>query len=104
MLVEFVGNKAQMASNKHFNGQFNEQQMKGIAMLIIKKAEYIGTSDRANAGHTPARIIWSSFNGTMYALVIDGKDIKKNKATIISMYDVNNVEVKAKRFGMKKVG
>ena len=105
MLIEFVGNKAQMASAKHFNGAFSEAQMKQLAAKVIKNATHIGTSDRANAGHTPAKIIWGTFNNTTFAIVADGKDIKKNKVTIVSFYDVNEstTEVKAKRFGMKKV-
>ena len=57
MIIEFVGNKAQMASAKHFNGAFSEAQMKQLAAKVIKNATHIGTSDRANAGHTPAKII-----------------------------------------------
>lgn len=96
--------KANEASNKHFNGKLTAAQMNQLAGKIIMNAEYVGKSDRANGSHAVARIIWSTINGTMFAVVIDGKDIAKGIATVVSMYDVHNVEVKAKRFGMKKVG
>ena len=96
--------KAIEASNKHFNGELNLAQMTSLASMIIRKAEYVGKSDRANAGHTVARIVWATINGTMFAVVLDGKDIAKGIATVVSIYDVHNVSVKAKRFNMKKVG
>jgi len=103
MLVEFVGKKASIASEKHFNGKKTEAEMKLLVLKVIKNAEYVGKSDRANAGHTVARIIWGTVDGVLYGIVIDGNDIKKNKATVVSFYDVHNAEHKAKRFGMKKV-
>ena len=95
--------KAIEASNKHFNGKLDVSMMVALASKIIRNAEYVGKSDRANGTHAVSRIVWSTINGTMYSVVIDGKDISKGIATIISIYDVHNVEVKAQRFGMKKV-
>ena len=97
--------KAMMASDKHFNSQYTAEEMTTIATFLIKRAEYVGKSDRSNGSYAPAKIIWSVYNGTTYAMVIDSKDIKKGVATIISFYDVNEStkEHKAKRFGMKKV-
>ena len=105
MIIEFVGNKANMASQKHFNGAFTEAQMKQLAMKIIKNATHTGVSDRANAGHTPAKIIWGDINNTTFAIVIDSKDIKKNKVTIVSFYDVNEATraTKMSRFNMKAI-
>lgn len=104
MQVEFIGNKARMASDKHFGGKLDEAQMKRLVVMIIKNATHTGKSDRANAGHSVSRIIWGVVGGITLSVVLDGEDIKKNKATVISMYDVHNVEIKAKRFNMKKVG
>ncbi len=95
--------KAIEASTKHFGGKFDSKQMNQLAAKIIMNAEYVGVSDRANKGHTTARIIWSTIDGVMFAVILDGNDLKNNKATVVSMYDVHNVEVKAKRFNMKKV-
>ena len=95
--------KAIEASDKHFNGKYTVAQMNQLAAKIIMNAEYVGQSDRANKGHTVAKIVWSTLNGVVFAVVIDGKDIAKGIATVISMYDVRNVETKAKRFKMKKV-
>ena len=97
--------KAMMASDKHFNSQYTKSEMTTIATFLIKRAEYVGVSDRSNGSYAPAKIIWSVYQGTTYAMVIDSKDIKKGVATIISFYDVNEStkEHKAKRFGMKKV-
>ena len=97
--------KAMMASDKHFDSKYTKSEMTTIASFLIKRAEYVGKSDRCNGKYDPAKIIWSVFNGTTYAIVIDSKDIKKGIATIISFYDVNEStkEHKAKRFGMKKV-
>ena len=103
MRVEFVGNKARMASEKHFGGKLDDAQMKLLVIKVIKNAKYVGVSDRANAGHTPARIIWGEYNNTLFAVVIDGEDVKKGKATVVSFYDVQNAETKAKRFNMKEV-
>ena len=103
MRVEFVGNKAKMASEKHFGGKLTEAQMKLLVIKVIKNATHVGESDRANAGHTTAKIIWGEYNNTLFGMVVDGKDIKKNLVTVISFYDVHNPEVKAKRFNMKKV-
>ncbi len=103
MRIEFIGQKAEMASAKHFNNKLSTAQMKQLANKIIVNAEYVGKSDRSNGSHEPAKIIWSTIAGITMAIVIDSKDIRKNKATIISMYDVRNVEVKAKRFNMKRI-
>ena len=106
MRVQWATNeKAMMASNKHFNGDYTPEEMTTIATLLIKRTEYVGQSDRSNGNYEPAKIIWSIYQGTTYALVIDSKDIKKGIATIISFYDVNEKtkEHKAKRFGMRKV-
>ncbi len=103
MRIEFIGKKAEMASSKHFGGKLTADQMKKIAEMIIRSPEYIGESDRSNGRFPPAKIIWSTISGITMSIVIDSNDIAKNQATIISMYDVRNVEVKAKRFGMKKV-
>ena len=45
MIIEFVGNKAQMASAKHFNGAFSEAQMKQLAAKVIKNATRISILD-----------------------------------------------------------
>ena len=106
MRVQWATNeKAMMASNKHFSGSYTPEEMTTIATFLLKRAEYVGKSDRSNGKYDPARIIWSIYQGTTYAIVIDSKDIKKGIATIISFYDVNEStkEHKAKRFGMKKV-
>ena len=106
MNVRFAtDHKAMEASSKHFNSKLNIAQMRQVAALIIKKATYVGKSDRANAGHSVARIVWSEINGTTYAVVLDGNDVKRNIATVVSMYDVTeeSKETKIKRFNMKKV-
>ena len=106
MRVQWATNeKAIMASSKHFNNQYTPNEMTTIATYLIKRAEYVGQSDRSNGNYAPAKIIWSIYQGTTYAMVIDSKDIKKGIATIISFYDVteSTKEHKAKRFGMKKV-
>ena len=106
MRVQWATNeKAMMASTKHFNGQFNTKEMTTIATAMIKKASMIGTSDRSNGNYAPAKIVWATFNGTKYAVVLDSKDIKKGIATIISFYDINPSTEAAKvaRFSMKKV-
>ena len=106
MRVQWATNeKAMLASNKHFNGSYTPKEMTTIATYLIKRADYVGKSDRSNGSYAPAKIIWSIYQGTTYAMVIDSKDIAKGVATIISFYDVNEStkEHKAKRFGMKKV-
>ncbi len=106
MRVQWATNeKAMMASNKHFNGAFTAAQMTTVATAMIKKADMVGISDRCNGNYAPARIVWATFNGTKYAVVLDSKDIKKGIATIISFYDINpsTEAVKVKRFNMKKV-
>ena len=84
---------------------YTAEEMTTIASFLIKRAEYVGQSDRSNGNYAPAKIIWSVYNKTTYAMVIDSKDIKKGIATIISFYDINEStkEHKAKRFGMRKV-
>ena len=101
----FVGNKAEVANEKHFNGRLSADQMKLLVSKVIRNAAYVGRSDRSNPGHAPARIIWGFYNDVMYGVVIDGNDIRKNKATVVSFYDVSShtVEHKAKRFGMKPI-
>ena len=103
MHIEFVGNKANIASAKHFNGALTEDMMKVLVKKIVTNATHVGKSDRANGSHTVARIIWGDYNGKTYAVVADGEDIKKNKITVISFYDVHNKEIKAKRFNMKEI-
>ena len=106
MRVQWATNeKAMMASNKHFSGKYTPNEMTTIATFLIKRAEYVGKSDRSNGNYAPAKIIWSVYQGTTYAMVIDSKDIAKGIATIISFYDVNESTKahKAIRFGMKKV-
>ena len=104
MQVRFAtDHKAIEASNKHFNGSLSVTQMTQLASKIIRNAEYIGQSDRANPGHPVAKIVWSTINGTMFAVVIDGKDIAKGIATIVSIYDLHNFASYTKRFNMKKV-
>ena len=97
--------KAMMASNKHFNSAYTAEEMTTIASFLIKRAEYVGKSDRSNGSYAPAKIIWSVYQGITYAMVIDSKDIAKGVATIISFYDVNEStkEHKAIRFGMRKI-
>ena len=103
MRVEFVGKKAEMASDKHFAGKLSVTEMKTLVSKVIRNASHVGVSDRANPGHTPAKIIWGDYAGITFGVVIDGKDIKKGIATVVSFYDVHNKEHKAKRFGMKEV-
>ena len=104
MRVQFAtAYKAQDASDKHFNGQLTVDQMTQLASKIIRSATHIGVSDRSNGSYAPAKIVWSSINGTTYAVVIDSKDIAKGIATVISFYDVRNVASKAKRFNMKAI-
>ena len=103
MRVQWVGNKATMSSTKHFNGALTATQMTQLAIKVITNATHTGASDRANGTHAVSRIIWGDFNGTTYAIVCDGADIKKGIVTIISFYDVRNVASKAKRFNMKAV-
>ena len=101
MLVEFVGRKAQMANEKHFGGKLTIEQMKQLVVKTIKNAKFVGESDRANQGHIPAKIVWGEVHGIMIGLILDGKDIRRNKATVVSIYDVQNAEHKAKRFNMR---
>ena len=103
MKVVWVGNKRDMANTKHFGGKLSEEQMDLLVHKVIKNATHVGISDRANKGHTPARILWGDYAGTKFAIVIDGQKIKKNVCEIVSFYDVHNAEHKAKRFGMKEV-
>ena len=106
MRVQWATNeKAMSASIKHFNGAFNTTQMTTVATAMIKRADMVGVSDRSNGNYAPARIVWATFNGTKYAVVLDSKDIKKGIATIISFYDINPSTEAAKvaRFSMKKV-
>ena len=106
MRVQWATNeKAMMASNKHFNGQFNATQMTQVATAMIRKAIMVGTSDRSNGSYPPAKIIWGKFNDTKYAVVLDSKDIKKGIATIISFYDINpsTEAAKVKRFNMTTI-
>ena len=107
MRVQWATNeKAMMASNKHFNGAFNvAKEMTTVATAMIKRADMVGTSDWSNGNYAPAKIVWATFNGTKYAVVLDSKDIKKGIATIISFYDINPSTEAAKvaRFSMKKV-
>ena len=53
--------------------------------------------------YAPGKIVWSTVAGIMIAVVLDGRDVQKNIATVVSIYDVRNPEYKAKKFGMKKV-
>ena len=106
MRVQWATNEiAKLATNKHFNGAFNTTQMTTVATAMIKRADMVGISDRSNGSYAPARIVWATFNGTKYAVVLDSKDIKKGIATIISFYDINPSTEAAKisRFNMKKV-
>ena len=95
--------KAIEASNKHFNGKYTVAQMNQLAAKVIMNAEYVGHSDRANPGHTVAKVVWSTINGVLFGVLLDGKDISKGIATVVSMYDVHNKATKMKRFNMKKV-
>ena len=72
-----------MASTKHFNGNYTAEEMTTIATFLLKRADYVGQSDRSSGNYDPAKIIWSIYQGTTYAMVIDSKDIKKGIATII---------------------
>ena len=103
MRVEFVGNKAKMASEKHFGGRLTDQDMKALVIKVIKNATHTGFSDRSNGNHSPARIVWGDYAGVKFAIVMDGEDVKKGLVTVVSFYDVHNAEHKAKRFGMKEV-
>ena len=95
--------KAIEASTKHFGGKLTADQMVQLTAKVIKNAEYVGQSDRSNGKYEPGKIVWSTIAGIMIAVVLDGRDIKKNIATVVSIYDVRNPTHKAKKFGMKKV-
>ena len=70
MRVQWATNeKAMMASNKHFSGSYTPEEMTTIATFLLKRAEYVGKSDRSNGKYDPARIIWSIYQGTTYAIV-----------------------------------
>ena len=103
MQVRFVGNKAQQASNKHFGGKLSDAQMSQLVRTTIKNRTHVGESDRANNGHTTAKVVWGLVGSITIGLVLDGNDIKRNIATVVSVYDVHNVASKAKRFNMKEV-
>ena len=56
MRVQWATNeKAMMASNKHFNNQYTANEMTTIATALLKRAEYVGTSDRANGKYDQLR-------------------------------------------------
>ena len=105
MKIDFVGKKAIMASEKHFNGELNEDMMSLLVSKVIRNATHVGQSDRSNGSHSPAKIVWGDYNNRTYAVVLDTNNIKKGIATVISFYDINENtrEAKAIRFGMKKV-
>ena len=105
MKVVWVGNKADLASKKHFGGQFNQADMTKLAIKVLKNATHVGRSDRANAGHSVSRIVWGQVAGVEFAIVMDGDKIKKNIVEIVSFYDVSpqSREYKINRFAMKKV-
>ena len=68
MRVQWATNeKAMMASSKHFNNQYTANEMTTIATALLKRAEYVGTSDRSNGSYAPAKIIWSIYQGTTYS-------------------------------------
>ena len=105
MKVVWVGNKAELASNKHFNGKFNQADMTKLAIKVIKSATHVGRSDRANPGHSVSKIVWGQVDGVEFAIVMDGDKIKKNIVEIVSFYDVSvqSRETKIERFAMKKI-
>ena len=97
--------KAKAASEKHFMGAFNAEEMTAIVRLLLKKASLVGRSDRANPGYTPATIVWAENEGTTFCIILDTEDLKKDIATVVSFYDVvpSQYEHKAKRFNMKRM-
>ena len=103
MKIRFVGNKAIQASEKHFNGELDEHQMKLLAKTIIDHKTHLGKSDRSNGSYAPAYIVWGEVDGITYQLTIDSADIKLGYYTIVSFFDVRNPEHKAKRFNMKRI-
>ena len=92
-----------MASEKHFAGKYNKAEMSNLAADVIKNVSHIGVSDRANPGRTTAKILWGTYEGVLYGMIIDSDKLKKNVVEIVSFYDVHCVEKKIKRFNMKKV-
>ena len=103
MNIEWVGNKANIASSKHFNGALTEEQMTQLAKKVINNKTHIGKSNRANPGHDAAYIVWGEYNGDTYAILADSKKIKEGIILIVSFYDVHNVDYKAVKYNMKPV-
>jgi len=103
MKIVWVGNKRQIANDKHFGGKLSAQEMDLLILKVIKNATHTGKSDRANAGHEPAMILWGDYAGVKFSIVMDAVKLKKNVVEIVSFYDVHNADHKAKRFGMKEV-
>ena len=105
MKVVWVGNKAELASNKHFNGKYNQADMTKLVIKVIKNATHVGRSDRANPGHAISKIVWGKVDSVEYAIVMDGDKIKKNIVEVVSFYDVSlqSRENKINRFAMKQI-
>ena len=60
MRVQWATNeKAMLASNKHFNNQYTANEMTTIATALLKRAEYVGTSDRSNGNYAPCLLYTS---------------------------------------------
>lgn len=103
MRITWVGNKRELANEKHFNSALTKEQVDLLVLKVIKNVTHVGQSDRSNGSHSPAKILWGNYNGKTYAIVMDSKKLKSNVVEIISFYDVFNKEHKAKRFDMKEV-
>ena len=97
--------KALMASNKHFEGKFSANQMTVLVGMLLKNITMVGVSDRANPGFEPAVIYWAEYKGTTYNIVLDSADLKKDLATVVSMYVINDSDrdYKIKRFKMEGI-
>ena len=104
MKVTWVGNKADIASKKHFGGKLNQADMTSLVIKTIKNATHIGTS-RANPGFTPAKVVWGTVNGVEYAVIMDGEMIKKNIVEVVSFYDVSpqSRQTKISKLNLKQV-
>lgn len=97
--------KAMIASQKHFLGEFNTEEMSAVVSMLLKNVTMIGTSDRANPGFEPATIFWADCEGTTYNIVLDSTDLKKNLATVISLYVIEDADrdYKINRFNMEGI-
>lgn len=105
MKIEFVGDKARLASEKHFNGAFTPDEMTQLVRTIVKNRTHLGMSDRGNNGHNPALIIWGDYAGVTFQITVDSVHIKRGLMTVVAFYDVSgkSKEYKRQRFNMQPV-